>query len=224
MLGNLTIVAWFIGGLGMAGLWVDVVVELSAVVCATVSAALSGPPGQYRSSNLTVSEPAGKIDGAFHAIAVSDTSDQRLSWYIALDTTQASERIFLTRFNADYFNLPVVHLAEIMLIRAECAVELNDLSTAESDLNAIRVRAGVDPVSPGQGQNALRTFIQNERRLEMVGEGNRLHDLKRQAVNGNSTLTINGAPWDCPGMVVQLPDEEAAGNPDIVLNPEGNCN
>ncbi|MEM6271186.1 MAG: RagB/SusD family nutrient uptake outer membrane protein [Bacteroidota bacterium] len=183
-----------------------------------------GIAGHYRSTNLTGAEPTGKISQAFHAIAVADTADLRRQWYISQDTLQASERIYLTRFNADFFNVPIVHLAEVMLIRAECAVELGDLTTAESDLNAIRTRAGLDPVNPGQGANALRTFIQAERRLELVGEGNRLHDLKRQAVNGNPSLTINGAPWDCAGMVVQLPDEEAAGNPEIVLNPEGNCN
>ena len=36
-------------------------------------------------------------------------------------------------------------------------------------------------------------------------------------------VTINGAPWNCDGMAVQLPDEELAGNPSIVLNPTGGC-
>lgn len=184
----------------------------------------SGLITAYRSTGIPLDEPVGRISPAFHGIAVSEPTDLRRAWYIALDSNASNERIFLTRFNAEFFNVPIVHLAEILLIRAESAVEIGNLGQAESDVNAIRLRAEVDPVSSGQTPAALLTLIRNERRLEMVGEGNRLHDLKRQATNGNPNLTINGAPWDCPGMVVQLPDEEVAGNPDIQLNPEGGCN
>ena len=40
-----------------------------------------------------------------------------------------------------------------------------------------------------------------------------MHDLKRIAVSENQNLSIRGAPWDCPGMVVQFPDDELNGNP-----------
>jgi hypothetical protein len=190
----------------------------------TLDQAGGGLIGAYRSNNLAVNEPVGRIDPVFHLIAVADQNDARRAFYVAADTNTAGERIFLTRFNQDYFNLPVLHLAEVLLIRAESAVEIGNNGQAEADINAIRARAGLNPVTPGQTDAALLTLIRNERRLEMVGEGTRLHDLKRQATNGNTTLTINGAPWDCAGMVVQLPDDETAGNPDIQLNPQGGCN
>jgi tetratricopeptide (TPR) repeat protein len=196
----------------------------SLVSTGNLDQAASGLIGNYRSANLAVNEPTGRILPSMHSIAVADTNDKRRIFYIAADTASASERIFLTRFNAEFFNLPIVHLAEIMLIRAESAVETGNMSQAETDINSIRSRAGLSAVTPGQTSTALLTLIRNERRLEMVGEGNRLHDLKRQATNGNPSLTINGAPWDCPGMAVQLPDDETAGNPDIELNPQGGCN
>ena len=58
----------------------------------------------------------------------------------------------------------------------------------------------------------------------MVGEGYRFHDLRRRGVHDSPALLINGSPWDCNGMMVQLPDEERSGNPTIALNPEGGCN
>lgn len=78
------------------------------------------------------------------------------------------------------------------------------------------------PVS-GLSSSDLINLIRMQRRLEMVGEGNRLHDLKRIAVFENANLSINGAPWDCPGMVVQFPDDELNGNPGMSANEEGGC-
>ena len=110
------------------------------------------------------------------------------------------------------------------LIRAEAAAELGNTTTAFQDINDIRTRAGLGEVPAGTTTSDLITIIRNERRLELVGEGNRLHELKRQAVRNRPDLKIRGiAPWDCNGMVCQIPDNELRGNPDMEPNPTGGC-
>lgn len=176
--------------------------------------------GVYRSDG--VNEPVGRLTSALYGAATADTADLRgQNWYMVQNEGATNELIFSTRFNGiDFFNVPLAHLAEMLLIRGESAAILGDVTTAEADLNAVRVRANLDPLL-GLGQNAIIAAIRAERRLEMVCEGNRLHDLKRQAVFDSPGITINGDAWDCNGMVVQFPDQEFSGNPNIQLNPEG---
>ncbi len=178
--------------------------------------------GNFRSDGAQI--PAGRLNSNIYGLATADSADLRgQNWYSVLNAGQPDELILCTRFDGiDWFSVPIVHLAEIMLIRAESAAEQSDLATAEADLNAVRARAGLDPIT-GLGQADLIQAIRDERRLEMVVEGNRLHDLRRQGANGEN-ITINGSPWDCNGFAIQLPDIEKNGNPDIELNPEGGCN
>lgn len=177
----------------------------------------------YRSTNLT-NPPAGRMSATLYALATADTSDLRgKNFYVLANAGQPNELVLLTRFNESYFNVPVLHLAEMLLIRGESAAELGNTAQAEADVNAIRNRAGLADVTSGLDAASLKLLIRIERRFEMVGEGYRFHDLRRQGVHDSPNLLINGAPWDCNGMAVQLPDEERSGNPTIVLNPEGGC-
>lgn len=83
--------------------------------------------------------------------------------------------------NAD--DVPVIRLAEMYLIRAE-AIARQGVATAAaseqviSDINMIRTRAGLSPVSGLTNAQAL-TEILEQRRLEFIGEGLRFIDLKR---------------------------------------------
>lgn len=180
--------------------------------------------GIYRSTNLS-NPPAGRMSQELYLSAIADTNDLRGQlYYVLANPGQSNELVLLTRFNEPWFNVPLLHLAEMYLIRAEARAELGDLSGATDDLNAIRARAGATTVSQGLDVASLKALIRLERRLEMPGEGHRFHDLRRQGVHDTPNLLINYSPWDCNGMMVQLPDEERAGNPTIVLNPEGGCN
>ena len=175
----------------------------------------------YRSTNLS-NPPAGRMSNELYLTATADSNDQRGKlYYVLANAGQSNELVLLTRYNENWFTVPLLHLAEMLLIRAESAAELGNLAVAEADVNAIRNRAGVASVTPGLDAASLKVIIRLERRLEMAGEGYRFHDLRRQGVHDSPTLLINGAPWDCNGMNVQLPDEERSGNPSIVLNPEG---
>ena len=123
-------------------------------------------------------------------------------------------------------NVPLVHITELKLIRAESAAELNtNLDVAIADLNDIRSRADLTNLPASLPADEIINFARRERRVELMGEGNRLHELKRQAIiKEGSKLQIRNADWDCPGMVCQFPDNELQGNPEIEPNPQGGCN
>lgn len=177
--------------------------------------------GYYRTD--FANEPAARMTRAFHDIVTADTADSRGAWFELVDDGQLTERVFMNRFNGiDYFNVPVVHLTELTLIRGEAAAAIGNTTQAKADLDSIRVRAGLQPQAATDAATIILD-LQSQRRIELIGEGTRLWDLKRQATNGNSGLTIRGSSWDCPGLVVQFPDDEIKGNPDLILNPEGGC-
>lgn len=177
----------------------------------------------WRSTDIS-NPPGARISNDFYEIATLDTNDQRgKQWYVLANAGQSNQLTLLTRYNQNWFSVPILHLSELLLIRAEAAAELGNTGVATADLNAIRNRAGATPAVSGLDAASLILLIRAERRLELVGEGHRLQDLKRQGARGVPGVLINGSPWNCNGMAAQLPDEELAGNPDIVLNPTGGC-
>lgn len=72
----------------------------------------------------------------------------------------------------------VLRIAEQYLIRAEARAQLNNLTGAAADLNAVRARAGLLPTTAAT-QDELLLAIENERRLEFAFEAHRWFDLVR---------------------------------------------
>ncbi|MEL6590448.1 MAG: RagB/SusD family nutrient uptake outer membrane protein [Bacteroidota bacterium] len=104
-------------------------------------------------------------------------------------------------------NIPIIRYADVLLMLAECEVELNNLERARELVNLIRARAANcaqgaegDPVaiddagitwatysigtydSPWTDQAVARQAVRMERRLEMALEGHRFFDLRRWGV------------------------------------------
>jgi hypothetical protein len=94
----------------------------------------------------------------------------------------------------------IIRLADVYLMAAECAAETNDLPTALTLVNKVRIRAGNIPHKQIDGsdaaaynvqpyptsafttkENAL-TAIRFERRLELALEGHRFFDLVRWGI------------------------------------------
>ncbi|GAA4495583.1 RagB/SusD family nutrient uptake outer membrane protein [Hymenobacter ginsengisoli] len=81
----------------------------------------------------------------------------------------------------DSQNLRVLRLGEVLLINAEAANELGQTAKALTDVNLVRVRAGLAPLASGLSQDAMRQAIWKERRVELALEyGDRYFDLVRQ--------------------------------------------
>ncbi|WP_185154168.1 RagB/SusD family nutrient uptake outer membrane protein [Fulvivirga sp. M361] len=174
--------------------------------------------------------PTLRISEELHALATSNPSDLRAQWYDVSDEGAQNQAISITKFDGvNFFNVPLLHVTEVKFIRAEAGAELNQpatLATAIGDVNDIRVRAGLTPLPGSTSQTTLLSTLRTEKRLELVAEGQRFHDLRRRGVNGESTLKIRGANWDCPGMAIQFPDIEiaGAGGTDVFTpNQEGGC-
>lgn len=74
----------------------------------------------------------------------------------------------------------VIRFAEVLLIKAEAEARQNKLAEADSAVDSIRVRAGLAPVDlVAMGQAGAIAEIIQQRRLELVYEGDRWPDLIR---------------------------------------------
>ena len=97
-----------------------------------------------------------------------------------------------------------------------------DKETAIQDVNDIRERAFGDTskdLLPTSENDAVLNAARTERRLELVGEGYRLHDLKRRGAAGENII-IRGVDWNYVGLVIQFGASEA--NELFIPNPEPN--
>ena len=174
--------------------------------------------GNYRSDDPNAN-PALKASADLYAAATADTSDLRGQlWYDVRNPGSADVQYVVSKFDASFIDVPLLHLTEMYLIYAEtCARLSQDQTTALGYLNALRSRAGVADLS------ALSlNGVMVERRLELAFEGDRLFQLKRQGVQGE-IQTIRGADLDCNGMVLQFPNFEGTAQ-GFVYNEEGGCN
>jgi starch-binding outer membrane protein, SusD/RagB family len=119
--------------------------------------------------------------------------------------------------------LMVLRLGEQYLIRAEARAQLNDIAGAQSDLNAIRTRAGL-PNTLASDQSSLLVAILHERQVELFTEwGHRWMDLKRtgmvDAVMSLVTpLKANGEPWRSYQQWYPLPQADLEKAPNLAQN------
>lgn len=100
----------------------------------------------------------------------------------------ASGQKLLNKFpkNAAPFTdyIPVIRYAEVILNYAEAAAQTGDLATSLNLLKAVRNRSDANYSYIGDTANAafLIAAIETERRIELVGEGFRTHDLFRKVL------------------------------------------
>ncbi|WP_185152824.1 RagB/SusD family nutrient uptake outer membrane protein [Fulvivirga aurantia] len=167
-----------------------------------------GFTNNYRSD---VNDPNLKIDSDVYELVASNSDDLRYAWFIVEEEDTADEEIFITKYNGlDYFDMPLIHITELKLIRAESAAILNEnLNVAIQDINDIRERAygsADENLEATASSNSIIEAARLERRIEMVTEGAYLHDVKRIGVLEQSqSVTVGGATWDCNGLLLEFP-------------------
>ncbi len=82
-------------------------------------------------------------------------------------------------------NLPVIRFAEMVLFRAEAKLAKGDAAGAAADINLIRKRSGLTPISGA----ATWEDLYHERRCELAFEfTDHLYDLKRWHLNGAAEI------------------------------------
>lgn len=133
-------------------------------------------------------------------LALYDPTDARyLAHYEGNGATRTA------KWRDQYKNIPVIRLAEMYLIRAECDVRAGN--SADDDYNATHTRAGLAPKTGVTLDDVLL-----ERRLELAHEGHRIHDIKR--LKG----TVDGLNYDDPKLVFPIPAREIEANPKLSQN------
>lgn len=118
----------------------------------------------------------------------------------------------------------VLRLGEQYLIRAEARTHQNKIGEAQTDLNAIRARAGLGNTTAAD-KTSLLTAILQERRVELFTElGHRWFDLKRTG-NVDAVMTVvtpqksGGTPWQSYQQLYPLPLSDLQTAPNLVQNP-----
>ncbi len=151
-----------------------------------------------------------------------NSADDRLGWMQSSGGKYKNRRFE----NKVFFNIPIIYLTELKLIRAECLGEMgSQLEVAISDINEIRGRAfgaGLNDLSSGSTPAEVIAAARREYRIETMGEGKWIDQLKRIGAKGEN-IVVRNAPWNCPGMALQFPNSEFTSAL-FVGNPEGGCN
>jgi hypothetical protein len=129
-----------------------------------------------------------------------DAADARLALFY-----EGNGAIRTGKWRDQYKNIPVIRLAEMFLIAAECQARLGQ--SADEYYNAVHTRAGL---SAKTGVTLADILL--ERRLELAFEGHRIHDVKR--LKGS----VDGKNFDDDKLVFPIPARELEANPNLVQN------
>jgi starch-binding outer membrane protein, SusD/RagB family len=120
----------------------------------------------------------------------------------------------------------VLRLAEQYLIRAEARAQQQNISGAQFDLNAIRIRAGLGKATAAD-KTSLVTAIINERRHELFSEwAHRWFDLKRTGKIDELMTVVTPIKsagtrnWQSYQQLYPLSKAELQKAPNLVQNPE----
>tara|TARA_B100000378_G_scaffold277902_1_gene279398 strand:+ start:6190 stop:7596 length:1407 start_codon:yes stop_codon:yes gene_type:complete len=117
----------------------------------------------------------------------------------------------------------VMRFAEQYLIRAEARTMLSKFAQAIEDINTIRERSGISPISnteDSHNQDLILQLVINERRKELFSEwGHRWFDLVRfemleELSEKNNSEFSTPRSWLFP-----IPDSERERNPNLNQNP-----
>jgi hypothetical protein len=113
-----------------------------------------------------------------------------------------------------------LRLAELYLIRAEARAQQNNLTAATSDLNMIRVRAGISAIGTDLTQLQLLAAIEQERRVEFFGEwGHRWLDLKRTNRVDAVMSAARPTTWKPTSALFPVPQSQILLNASLTQNP-----
>lgn len=161
-------------------------------------------------------------------VAAFENGDGRRNLWVGKATVRDVDYYYPHKYKVDIWEqtnkgeyLVALRLAEMYLTRAEARAQRNNLNgenSAESDLNIVRQRASLLPVS-GLDQEALLRAIAHERRIEFFAEWSiRWLDLKR---TGQATAVLSGLKgnnWSDNDTLWPVPFNERQSNPALGQN------
>jgi hypothetical protein len=109
-----------------------------------------------------------------------EENDARRTELVYVGTGRRAGRLRAGKWTDFGANIPILRLAEMVLIRAEANFRLGTAvgATPLEDVNAVRLRADATPY-----ETLTLELILLERELELAFEGVRIHDIKRRREN-----------------------------------------
>jgi hypothetical protein len=122
---------------------------------------------------------------------------------------------YTRKYDAQYGNIKLMRLDEMLLTRAEANFRAGTTTGATplADVNAIRSRAGLSALT-----TVTLPQILKERRIELAFEGFRLADLKRNQESTVDPLTGASIPWNSTRLVFPIPFREINANANLKQN------
>lgn len=112
----------------------------------------------------------------------------------------------------------VLRLGEQYLIRAEARARQNKVIESQSDLNAVRTRAGL-PNTTANDEASLLVAIEKERQKELFAEwGHRWFDLIRTNRANDVLSPLKGTNWQSTDVLYPIPFSEIQNNPMLSQN------
>ena len=88
--------------------------------------------------------------------------DRRSAWFELKNIGLENEFVAIKKFNKDYFNVPIFHLTQIYLLRAEILTRLGNLSQATEDINKIISRAYIN------ASQIVNSSLNNQELLDII--------------------------------------------------------
>ena len=182
-------------------------------------------PNEAYSFNTPVSNTPGVARLHTSLINTFESNDQRRMKWLAFDA--GSSGYYPFKYKSSQVNTVVTEysivfrLAELYLIRAEARIrqgKLMGLNSGQSDINIIRERAGLLPLSISTDKGLL-TAVEQERRVELFTEwGDRWTYLKHLG-KIDAVLGAVKPNWKPAAALYPLPNSELLLNPNLIQNP-----
>lgn len=157
-----------------------------------------------------------------------ESSDQRKSKWIASNVVSGQTYYYPYKYKKGYdFSNPtppvtefyiVFRLAEQYLIRAEARTKQGNVSGAQSDLNMVRNRAGLNNTA-AVDVSSLLSAIEHERRVELFVEwGHRWFDLKRWNRASSVLSSVKAPNWQSTDVLYPIPFAQIQANTFLTQN------
>lgn len=170
----------------------------------------------------TGNEAPGPVLDTIRGGAYDGTAFNKENPYFCVKYTSDNSR---TRFGWGLNPWPVYRYADVLLMYLEAANEQSAANQGILDetINQTRARGGLDPLSAGLGQAAIREAIKEERFIEFFFEGKRFFDLVRwnDLVNAINTRDFDynvNFPINENFELLPIPQREVDANPNITEN------
>lgn len=171
-------------------------------------------PGDNRKDVTVLYEGGPDFDGLEYSASWSFTGYNVRKFLVPLSVSAS--------FDNSPLNFPVLRYSDVLLMKAEALNELGQTAAAETPLNEVRNRAGLDNIASGLSQAAFREAVLKERRMELAFEGQRWFDLIR-VNNGQYGLdflhSIGKTNASNHHLLLPIPQIERDRNPNLSQNP-----